>query len=190
MPRSAPHSPAPAPVAVGRACRPAAVLGHLDIARLFNDVFRGHRVTMVGSHDEPLYLPAQGPRPAEVRYVRDYAASALHEAAHWCTAGAARRRLVDYGYDYTPPPRDRERRIRFYRVELMPQAVECLFAAAAGVRFTPSVDDPAAPVAEIDAFGERIRARVRELRQAGLPPRAARFESALAQARRVPTRHG
>ena len=39
---------------------------------------------MVGGAAEPLYLPDRGTRTAELHYREDFAASALHEAAHWC----------------------------------------------------------------------------------------------------------
>src|SRR5262249_47350411 len=104
------------------------------IAAVFNRQFaRSHRTVMVGGSVEPLYLPARGIEPALVTYTRDYPASALHEAAHWCLAGPSRRKLRDYGYWYVPGPRNPAQRRAFFAAEVDVQALEAEFARVAGV---------------------------------------------------------
>ena len=116
-------------------------LTDVQIADCFN---RGlgsrHGVRLIGGAAEPLYQPASAGEVAIIRYTRDYAASALHELAHWCIAGARRRQLPDYGYWYRPPPRTDAEQAAFFRVELPVQALEARLAAAAGLPFRVSVD--------------------------------------------------
>ena len=95
-------------------------LSHSDVARVFNLAFVDYKVVMNGGHAEPLYVP--GVRVAEIHYTQDHAASALHEAAHWCIAGQRRRRLKDYGYFYSPPPRTQVDSVRFEAAEVEAQA--------------------------------------------------------------------
>jgi elongation factor P hydroxylase len=150
------------------------------IADTFNRVFgASHRTRMVGGSAEPLYEPAGEARPAQIEFTHDYPASALHEAAHWCIAGATRRRLRDYGYSYTPGPRDPGSRAAFFARECDAQAVEALLAEACGVRFVVSADDFAASSAELEAFERNVRAAIERRRTRGLPPRAERFRTAL-----------
>lgn len=152
-----------------------------QIAAVFNRLFRPtHLTELRGGGDEPLYLPATASAPAQIIYTKDYPASALHEAAHWCLAGDRRRRLVDYGYWYVPPPRTPAEQRTFFRHELRVQALECLLAAAVGLPFRVSHDDPAAAGAEVARFEAEVLAEARQLEQSGLPERAARFRAALA----------
>ena len=63
-----------------------------DIVAVFNQCFaQTYAVEMRGGADEPLYLPANLDKPAELIFREDFPASALHEAAHWCIAGEQRR---------------------------------------------------------------------------------------------------
>lgn len=141
-----------------------------QIAGCFNrGLGRRHRVRLVGGAGEPLYLP--GDDWATIRYTRDYAASALHELAHWCTAGAARRRLADYGYWYRPPPRSMAERAAFARVEVPVQALELRFADAAGLPFRVSVDDLEAPPGTAEDFAALVATEARRP-TACLPMRA------------------
>ncbi len=120
----------------------AAALSDRQIASCFNaGLGRRYRVRLVGGAEEPLYEPDGEGEGAIIRYTRDYPASALHELAHWCIAGARRRRLPDYGYWYRPPPRTAAEQAAFFAVELPVQALEARLAAAAGLRFRVSVDD-------------------------------------------------
>jgi elongation factor P hydroxylase len=150
------------------------------IANVFNRVYgASHRACMVGGGVEPLYEPATADRSARIVFTRDYPASALHEAAHWCLAGAARRQLRDYGYFYVPGPRDPQSRAAFFASESDVQAVEALFAEVCGVRFVVSADDFAAPHEELESFERSVRAAIERRRTCGLPARAARFRNAL-----------
>ncbi|MGD8415415.1 MAG: elongation factor P hydroxylase [Pseudomonadales bacterium] len=152
-----------------------------QIAGCFNrGLGRRHRVRLLGGAEEPLYLP--GDDWATIRYTRDYAASALHELAHWCTAGAARRRLADYGYWYRPPPRSTAEQAAFARVEVPVQALEMRFADAAGLPFRVSVDDLEAPPGTADDFAALVEAEV-ERPIAWLPARARCLLAELARCR-------
>jgi len=120
-------------------------LDHRAIADCFNACFAEFEATnLVGGAAEPLYVPASATRPACLFYREDHAASALHEAAHWCIAGKARREKVDFGYPYSPPPRTDAAQQIFYKFELAVQALESLFCQSAGLKFTPSADNLAA----------------------------------------------
>lgn len=149
------------------------------IATLFDTAFADYHTVMRGGGNEPEYRPASGWMPAVVVYTRDYPASALHEAAHWCIAGARRRTLADYGYWYVPGPRTAAERDAFFAVECRVQALESVFAAAAGVRFVVSADDFAAPHDELERFAGCVARRAATLATA-LPRRAQRFRDALA----------
>lgn len=150
-----------------------------DVEQAFKQTFlSSHRTRLVGGAPEPLYLPSDDARPAEIHYRDDFVSSALHEVAHWCIAGAARRGQVDYGYWYAEEGRDPEAQIAFERVEVRPQALECLFSEALGVPFRVSIDNPGC---ELDPapFAAAIEAQCRRYRADGLPPRARRFRDAL-----------
>jgi elongation factor P hydroxylase len=150
------------------------------IAAVFNRQFAdSYRTVMVGGSVEPLYLPVRGSEPALVAYTRDYPASALHEAAHWCLAGPSRRQRRDYGYWYVPGPRNAEQRRAFFAAELDVQALEAEFARVAGVKFVVSADDFDAPVRELEAFVRSVCERSAVLRRQ-LPRRAAQMRAALA----------
>ena len=128
---------------------------HTEIAACFNAAFyHPHATQMRGGASEPLYLPAAKGEPALLCYREDFAASALHEAAHWCIAGKRRRALVDFGYNYEPPPRSEAAQQQFFALELRAQALEALFAKAAGVEFRPSADNLQA---DLSTFVERLR---------------------------------
>jgi elongation factor P hydroxylase len=151
------------------------------IVATFNRLFgESHRTQLVGGGTEPLYEPATVDAPARIVFTHDYPASALHEAAHWCLAGDARRAQRDYGYWYSPGPRDARARSAFFATECDVQAVEALLAEACGVRFVISADDFAAPHDELEAFERRVRDRIAMRRMRGLPARAVRLRDALA----------
>jgi elongation factor P hydroxylase len=133
-----------------------------------------------GGASEPLYLPASAGRDAIIFYRADYAASALHEVAHWCIAGAERRRREDYGYWYIPDGRDAAQQRAFQQAEQQPQALEWHFARAAGVPFRISLDNLAASTDDGPAFAAAVAAQAQRLCQTGLPPRAESFRRALA----------
>jgi elongation factor P hydroxylase len=151
------------------------------LEQLFSELFRASCATVLeGGADEPEYLPARGPgQLARIRYRHDYVASALHEVAHWCIAGARRRRLPDYGYWYAPEGRDAAGQRAFEAVEVRPQALEALFAEAAGLPFVVSLDNPGRTDVDPAAFTVAVAAERLRLRRDGLPPRAALFRQAL-----------
>jgi len=152
------------------------------LERLFNDLFaQAEQTLLCGGAEEPLYTPARGPAPALIHYRHDYPASALHEVAHWCIAGARRRKLVDYGYWYAPDGRDARQQREFIQLEARPQALEWFFSLACGLRFRPSLDNlEAPPDAQLEGeFAARIAGAAAQLREQGLPPRAASFTKRL-----------
>lgn len=152
------------------------------LCALFDALFLATENTrLVAGGEEPIYLPA-GPEHPESRLVfrHDYVSSALHEIAHWCIAGAARRRLVDYGYWYRPDGRDAACQREFERLEARPQALEWIFHEACGLRFRPSVDNLDGAPGDARGFAEAIAAAALAYCRSGLPPRAARFRAALA----------
>ena len=112
------------------------------VAGVFNQCFSQlYNTVMLGGLDEPFYAPARNASPAELYYREDFAASALHEAAHWCIAGLARRQQSDFGYAYIAPPRCAGAQARFFASEIKAQALESIFARAAGVDFVLSTDE-------------------------------------------------
>ena len=159
------------------------------IGRVFNGLFAAsthteRRTVMMGGGAEPLFLPATDDQPARLVFTRDYASSALHEAAHWCIAGAARRRQIDYGYHYDAPPRTAQQRHRFFDLELRCQAMELLFTTAARQPFRVSIDDldtPPERAMQISAadFATDVHAAAIAMNARGLPSRAARLRDAL-----------
>ena len=156
---------------------------------IFSDCFRAsHRTVLVGGGDEPLYVPSAAPEraPHRIVYREDYVSSALHEVAHWCLAGASRRRLEDYGYWYAPDGRDAEQQTAFERVEARPQALEWIFSDACGIDFHLSADNLDGGFAPSDSFRRAVEAARAGLRAAGLPPRAERFRAALAAMAEAP----
>jgi elongation factor P hydroxylase len=153
-----------------------------EVAECFNVCFRqSERTVMVGGATEPLYLPAGEERTAELHYREDFAASALHEAAHWCIAGNARRARLDFGYDYQPPPRSEPAQAAFFALEIKAQALECLFAQAAGVEFSASADNLNADVKQFEILLKRSTENVRDWLAHTQDSRARRYLQALAQ---------
>lgn len=155
------------------------------IVHIFNELFAGiHRTRLVGGADEPVYLPSKV-HWNEIHFKEDFAASALHEVAHWCIAGARRRCLEDYGYWYEPD-RGRKLQDRFQNVERRPQALEWIFSVAAGRYFRVSFDNLDSPPADGDPFRHAVRRSAHGYVTSGLPPRAHRFARALAKWRGAP----
>ncbi len=156
------------------------------LERVFARCFaREFRTRLLGGAAEPLYRPApDGGGWHLLHYREDFFASALHEVAHWCIAGAGRRRRVDFGYWYAPEGRGPVQQRAFEAVESKPQALEWHFARACGYRFILSLDnlDPGSSgEAERRRFAAAVAARAEHWRSAGLPPRAEHFCRALAQ---------
>ncbi len=155
------------------------------IERVFASLFATrHRTLLVGGGDEPLYEPPTTDAPGRITYRADYAASALHEVAHWCVAGTHRRTLLDFGYWYTPDGRTPEQQAAFEKVEVAPQALESLFADAAGVLFVPSADNVEAGLGPSETFLAALEKRRAELLDGALTGRARAFRDGLAEALR------
>ncbi len=143
--------------------------------------FARYQTLLVGGGSEPLYQPADATRPYHrIIYRANYFASALHEVAHWCLAGDERRKLADYGYWYYPDSRSAAQQRAFERVEVKPQALECLFAAAARHPFRISLDNLSEPIGDASRFGRAVAAQADTWRRTGLPARAEQFRAALA----------
>lgn len=155
------------------------------IARVFDGCFAGAdglNTRLCGGFEEPYYRPAGGNLDYHrIEFTRDYPASALHEAAHWCVAGAARRRRPDYGYWYAPDGRSDEEQRLFERVEVKPQALEWIFARACGLRFRVSADNLAGGLGPGDDFKRAIWQQAQRYCERGVNDRARRFALALAR---------
>ncbi len=152
-----------------------------DLVTLFDGCFAGDFNTrLLGGFAEPEYLPADAEQGFNrVHFTRDYFRSALHEVAHWCVAGAERRRLADFGYWYAPDGRTAEQQGAFEQVEVKPQALEWIFCAAAAHRFEVSTDNLNGESTDATPFKAKVRAQALNYLEQGLNERPARFASAL-----------
>lgn len=148
---------------------------------LFNDLFKATEQTiLIGGGSEPLYLPKEADFSCnQIIFTQDYFASALHEVAHWCIAGAKRRTQVDYGYWYSPDGRTQEEQQLFEQVEIKPQAIEWIFAVAAGSKFNLSADNLTQNPHASRAFEVKVYQQTRDYLHNGLPKRAELFKQAL-----------
>ncbi|MEM7100323.1 MAG: elongation factor P hydroxylase [Pseudomonadota bacterium] len=155
-----------------------------QIRHVFNDEFADYSVRMIGGASEPVYLPATEHGQAQLFYRDNFAASALHEAAHWCIAGQARRTQEDFGYHYLPPPRSASDQLLFFRSELRTQALESLFADQAGVKFVPSADNLESEISEFAKQIDQHRVETLAWMNCRADTRAKRFYFALG-ARRI-----
>tara|TARA_R110000772_G_scaffold238154_2_gene350070 strand:+ start:12191 stop:12781 length:591 start_codon:yes stop_codon:yes gene_type:complete len=154
------------------------------VERVFAECFlHSENTVLCGGAEEPLYAPAVHPgEPHRLWFREDFFASALHETAHWCIAGSARRQQVDFGYWYAPEGRDPEAQAAFEAVEVRPQALEWCFSVACGYPFRVSTDNLAAEggvAADHSAFRAAVRREALRLSGAPLPRRAAVFYRAL-----------
>jgi elongation factor P hydroxylase len=111
------------------------------LIKLFNSLFAKQQVQLVRGEHEPEYFPAINDQPARIEFAHGFFASALHEASHWCVAGKARRQLPDFGYWYAADGRSATQQQAFERVEIKPQALECLFTLACQRPFQVSQDN-------------------------------------------------
>ncbi|QGX38548.1 hypothetical protein E2H98_02270 [Permianibacter aggregans] len=147
---------------------------------LFNQTFADSENTiLVGGGAEPEYLPATDIEPARIIFREDYAASALHEIAHWCVAGAERRKLHDFGYWYEPDGRSAEQQRLFEQVEVKPQALEWMFSLAAGMKFHLSADNLGGEGGVSDSFRQAVFVQCRRNFLDGVAERSQRFFQAL-----------
>ncbi len=154
------------------------------ISALNKTVLSAYHTRLVGGFDEPYYLAFHGDAPAEIRFTHDYERSALHELAHWCVAGEARRRLDDYGYWYTPDGRSNAQQQLFFQVEIKPQAIEKHFCVALDIPFSVSVDNlDNTALYGGEAFGAAVDARFSRHAGNRLPDRAAQIYRCLQEYR-------
>lgn len=132
---------------------------------------------------EPVYLPTNPQCPFNrIVFAHGFFSSALHEIAHWCIAGKARRRLVDYGYWYEPDDRNADQQAEFERVEVKPQAIEWAFCLASGYPFEVSADNLSSVQVDRAGFRAKVHAQLTRYFTAGFPPRAKHFIEALCSA--------
>lgn len=153
-----------------------------DLIHLFQACFTARYATiLVRGEDEPVYRPRQAGQPYhEIVFAHGYFASALHEIAHWCVAGRARRQLADFGYWYQPDGRSAAQQAAFQQVEVQPQAFEWIFSTAADFRFRFSADNLSGENLDMASFREAVHARVLHLLHKGLPRRARMWTHTLA----------
>jgi len=168
---------------VGDSVVTAVVPDAAALVAVFNATFAvTENTVLVGGGAEPEYLPATTDAPARIIFREDFASSALHEVAHWCIAGPARRQLHDFGYWYNPDGRSPQQQAEFELVEVKPQAVEWALSRAAGLRFHLSADNLASGPQGNDAsaaFRDAVFQQCQQYFANGLPPRAQRFFDAL-----------
>ncbi|WP_340674149.1 elongation factor P hydroxylase [Microbulbifer salipaludis] len=158
-----------------------------QIVMVFNGCFSapdGLNTRLIGGFQEPFYRPAgiDSQETHQVEFTLDYAASALHEAAHWCVAGAERRLQPDYGYWYAPDGRSAEQQAEFERVEVKPQALEWIFSVACGLKFRVSADNLDAGLGPSERFKRDVWQQAQRFCVEGANSRATRFARALASA--------
>ena len=154
-----------------------------DLIQIFNQLFQDSENTLlVRGDDEPIYLPEPiTGNKHQVIFAHGFYASAMHEIAHWCVAGAKRRLLEDFGYWYEPDGRSEEQQRLFEKVEIVPQAMEKCFCLAAGFKFRVSVDNLNGSPGDTSSFAHNVDAKAQEYLDQGLPDRAQRFFDALAK---------
>lgn len=155
---------------------------HQDLISLFNSgLGANYNTQLVKGDDEPLYRPAdERCGYHQIIFAHGYYASALHEIAHWCIAGKARRLLEDFGYWYLPDGRDLQQQSEFEQVEVKPQAVEWAFCVAANKGFTVSADNLNGVDADTATFKRAVYQQVLIYLEHGFPARAQAFIESLA----------
>jgi len=159
------------------------------LVRLFDRTFaESENTRLFKGAEEPTYVPAyysDSEYPAcdyhRILFTRNYFASGLHEIAHWCVAGAARRQQLDYGYWYAPDGRSEAQQQAFEQVEVQPQAMEWIFTVASRRRFRVSADNLAMGLGASDKFKADIYQQVLDYCRLGLNPRALAMTRALQQ---------
>lgn len=140
-----------------------------------------YNTRLIRGSDEPVYVPAGDVcRYHQIVFAHGYFASALHELAHWCIAGPARRLKEDYGYWYCPDGRDEEAQRLFEQVEVKPQAIEMAFSLACQRDFQVSTDNLAGAEPDREAFTTAVEQQYRHYCEQGFPTRAAALIDVLA----------
>jgi elongation factor P hydroxylase len=130
--------------------------------------------TLVAAQSEPLYLPASKEGGFhQIQFAHGYFNSVLHELAHWCVAGEARRLKPDYGYWYEPDGRTAEQQKLFEQVEIKPQAIEWHFTNACNRTFNISADNLTGEPVDVTNFTKAVTKQMQKYQEQGLPARAA-----------------
>ncbi len=165
------------------------------LERVFTQCFGSKfNTVLLGGFEEPFYRPSEeSGEQAQIYYRADYFASALHEIAHWCIAGEARRQSPDYGYWYSPEGRDSEQQKAFESAEAKPQALEWCFSMACVYNFKISPDNLDMKTGEIrdsSRFKQSILERARYWQSNGLPARGEQYFAALAREFNTPDSAG
>jgi len=165
---------------------PFIVLDCQQIKVLFEQEFsQRYHVQLSGGAEEPLYLVAQpGQTLNQLIYTRDYAASALHEIAHWCLASDAQLKLKDWGHWYVPDGRNAEQQRTFQRAEARVQAIEWMLSVAAGRPFRESSDNLSGESIDDTWFKDQIHQQVRRFCEQGFPERAEQLFNVFTKARK------
>jgi len=160
---------------------PASLNDAKQIIELFNQTFsQPYNTRLVCCEAEPIYRPADSHTPYHrIVFAHGFVASALHEIAHWCVAGAHRRQLEDYGYWYEPDGRSAERQAEFEQVEIKPQALEWVFSVSAGLVFHFSADNLALNNQPSESFKQAVLQQVHHYLKHGLPTRAKLWSACL-----------
>jgi len=152
------------------------------LIQVFKRCFKeDYNTLLVAGEDEPYYQPARHEgEHNQVVFAHGFFASALHETAHWCIAGEARRKQFDYGYWYEPDGRNEAQQKSFEQVERKPQALEWLFSLCCDFPFQVSVDNLNGVEVDRQAFTEKVAEQLTQLLETeALPKRAVTFAKAL-----------
>lgn len=165
------------------------------VISVFDKLFASEFNTrLLGGAVEPVYIPA-GHSAADISdgsctdicdfhrlfFREDYFSSALHEAAHWCIAGAERRLKVDFGYWYNPDGRSQVQQSVFEQAETKPQALEWMFSVACGEKFRISADNLAANIGASDAFIQAVAGQAQAWCGSPMPSRGEQLLMGLAR---------
>lgn len=156
-----------------------------QLIHLFETTFYAdYQTRLVRGGDEPIYLPASlTGSDNQIIFARGFFSSGLHETAHWCVAGAERRKLEDFGYWYVPDGRNETQQRAFELVEVHPQAYEQCFTLAVGRPFNISADNLTGKPGATDAFELNVhRLTFALLFENQLTGRAKQFFDALCDA--------
>lgn len=169
-----------------------------ELCQVFDKQFyQQFNTRVVKGNDEPIYLPADmtdigiAAKPyAQIVFAHGYFTSALHEIAHWCLAGEARRKQIDYGYWYCPDGRTQAQQQAFEKVEIKPQAIEWALSLAAGIKFNVSCDnlsgDEFGNLPNAAKFKQAIYHQVASYLENGFPQRARQFMDCLSKHYKTP----
>ncbi|VAW39380.1 Translation elongation factor P Lys34 hydroxylase [hydrothermal vent metagenome] len=148
-----------------------------------------YNTKITGGFDEPFYQASKGINQAEIRFAHDYIRSALHELAHWCVAGVKRRKIDDFGYWYAADGRSQKQQDRFFKLEIVPQAIEWSFSLICGVRFEASVDNLNNQITGIDEFKFNLNKQLELYLKQGFPKRTKEIIQLLAKYQGIKAPH-